>query len=117
MAERVFVIVGASLAGAKAAETLRDEGFTGRVVLIGEETEPPYERPPLSKGYLLGSRAAGEGLRPRAEWYAEQRHRVAGRHRAVTALDRGRAHGRPCRRDDGALRQAAARHRIAGCAR
>ncbi len=49
------MIVGASLAGAKAAETLREEGFAGRVVLIGEETEPPYERPPLSKGYLLGA--------------------------------------------------------------
>ena len=49
-----FVIVGASLAGAKAAETLREEGFDGRVVLIGEETERPYERPPLSKDYLRG---------------------------------------------------------------
>src|SRR3954453_18012120 len=49
-----FVIVGASLAGAKAAETLREEGFDGRVVLIGEEAERPYERPPLSKDYLRG---------------------------------------------------------------
>jgi 3-phenylpropionate/trans-cinnamate dioxygenase ferredoxin reductase subunit len=49
-----FVIVGASLAGARAAETLRVEGFEGRVVLIGEEPERPYERPPLSKGYLAG---------------------------------------------------------------
>jgi 3-phenylpropionate/trans-cinnamate dioxygenase ferredoxin reductase component len=48
------VIVGASLAGAKAAETLRDEGFEGRIVLIGEEQERPYERPPLSKDYLRG---------------------------------------------------------------
>ena len=48
------VIVGASLAGAKAAETLREEGFGGPIVLIGEETERPYERPPLSKDYLLG---------------------------------------------------------------
>jgi 3-phenylpropionate/trans-cinnamate dioxygenase ferredoxin reductase subunit len=47
------VIVGASLAGAKATQTLREEGFTGRIVLIGEEAERPYERPPLSKGYLL----------------------------------------------------------------
>jgi 3-phenylpropionate/trans-cinnamate dioxygenase ferredoxin reductase subunit len=53
-AEQTFVIVGASLAGAKAAETLREEGFTGQVVLIGAEDELPYERPPLSKGYLLG---------------------------------------------------------------
>ena len=49
-----FVIVGASLAGAKAAETLRTEGFDGRVVLIGEEPARPYERPPLSKDYLRG---------------------------------------------------------------
>jgi 3-phenylpropionate/trans-cinnamate dioxygenase ferredoxin reductase subunit len=52
--ERTFVIVGASLAGAKAAEALRHEGFDGRVVLIGEEAERPYERPPLSKDYLRG---------------------------------------------------------------
>jgi 3-phenylpropionate/trans-cinnamate dioxygenase ferredoxin reductase subunit len=48
------VIVGASLAGAKAAETLREEGFDGRVVLVGSEHERPYERPPLSKDYLRG---------------------------------------------------------------
>jgi 3-phenylpropionate/trans-cinnamate dioxygenase ferredoxin reductase component len=49
-----FVIVGGGLAGAKAAETLRDEGFEGRVVLIGEEAVRPYERPPLSKDHLRG---------------------------------------------------------------
>jgi 3-phenylpropionate/trans-cinnamate dioxygenase ferredoxin reductase subunit len=48
------VIVGASLAGAKAAEALREEGFDGRIVLIGAEPERPYERPPLSKDYLRG---------------------------------------------------------------
>ena len=52
-----FVIVGASLAGAKAAETLRTEGFDGRLVLIGAEPERPYSRPPLSKGFLLGDTA------------------------------------------------------------
>ncbi len=52
--KRTMVVVGASLAGARAAETLRDEGFEGGVVLIGAETERPYERPPLSKGYLQG---------------------------------------------------------------
>lgn len=56
--ERTFVIVGASLAGAKAAETLRTEGFDGRVVLIGDETERPYERPKLSKEYLRGDEPA-----------------------------------------------------------
>jgi 3-phenylpropionate/trans-cinnamate dioxygenase ferredoxin reductase subunit len=53
---QAFVIVGASLAGAKAAETLRTEGFAGRVVLIGEEAERPYERPYLSKDYLRGEK-------------------------------------------------------------
>jgi 3-phenylpropionate/trans-cinnamate dioxygenase ferredoxin reductase subunit len=51
---RTHVIVGASLAGAKAAETLREEGFDGRLVLVGTEDERPYERPPLSKDYLRG---------------------------------------------------------------
>jgi len=51
---QTFVIAGASLAGAKAAETLRAEGFEGRVVLVGEEPVRPYERPPLSKAYLRG---------------------------------------------------------------
>jgi 3-phenylpropionate/trans-cinnamate dioxygenase ferredoxin reductase component len=52
--DQTFVIAGGGLAGAKAAETLRDEGFGGRVVLIGAEQERPYERPPLSKDYLRG---------------------------------------------------------------
>lgn len=51
---RSFVIVGASLAGARAAETLRSEGFDGKIVLIGEEPVRPYQRPPLSKQYLRG---------------------------------------------------------------
>ena len=51
---QTFVVVGAALAGAKAAETLRQEGFEGRVVLIGSEPDRPYERPPLSKEYLRG---------------------------------------------------------------
>jgi 3-phenylpropionate/trans-cinnamate dioxygenase ferredoxin reductase component len=51
---KTFVIVGAGLAGAKAAETLRSEGFDGRIVLVGAEDERPYERPPLSKSYLGG---------------------------------------------------------------
>jgi 3-phenylpropionate/trans-cinnamate dioxygenase ferredoxin reductase subunit len=55
--QRTFVIVGGGLAGAKAAETLREEGFDGRVVLIGEEPVRPYERPPLSKEYLRGEKS------------------------------------------------------------
>jgi 3-phenylpropionate/trans-cinnamate dioxygenase ferredoxin reductase subunit len=57
-ADQTFVIVGASLAGAKAAETLREEGFDGRVILLGAEAERPYERPPLSKDYLRGETTA-----------------------------------------------------------
>jgi 3-phenylpropionate/trans-cinnamate dioxygenase ferredoxin reductase component len=65
------LIVGASLGGAKAAEALRAAGFDGPITLIGAETELPYERPPLSKGYLQG-KAERETIyvHPR-EWYAE----------------------------------------------
>src|SRR2546423_12609212 len=52
--QKTFAIVGASLAGAKAAEALRDGGFDGRIVLIGAESARPYERPELSKKYLRG---------------------------------------------------------------
>jgi 3-phenylpropionate/trans-cinnamate dioxygenase ferredoxin reductase component len=58
MTDQNFVIVGASLCGAKAVETLREEGFEGNVVLIGQEAERPYERPPLSKDYLRGEAEA-----------------------------------------------------------
>ena len=54
MSEQTFIIVGASLAGAKAAEELRTQGFDGRLLLIGSEPERPYERPPLTKDYLRG---------------------------------------------------------------
>jgi 3-phenylpropionate/trans-cinnamate dioxygenase ferredoxin reductase subunit len=69
--ERIFVIIGASLAGGKAAETLREEGFTGRVVLVGEETEPPYERPPLSKGYLAGNDPREQAFLHEEQWWTE----------------------------------------------
>jgi len=65
----VFVIVGASLAGAKAAETLRREGFDGRIVLIGAETARPYERPPLSKGYLNGTESREKAFVHEEGWY------------------------------------------------
>src|SRR3712207_1206440 len=66
-----FVIGGGGLAGAKAVETLRDEGFTGRIVLVAEETERPYERPPLSKGYLLGKDPRDKAFVHEAGWYGE----------------------------------------------
>jgi 3-phenylpropionate/trans-cinnamate dioxygenase ferredoxin reductase subunit len=67
--ERTFVVVGASLAGAKAVETLRAEGYAGRLVLVGEEIERPYERPPLSKGYLLGKDPRDKAFVHDASWY------------------------------------------------
>src|SRR5690606_29585631 len=69
--DETFVIIGASLAGAKAAETLRAEGFTGRVMLVGTETERPYERPPLSKGYLQGKQPRERAYVHDERWYAE----------------------------------------------
>jgi 3-phenylpropionate/trans-cinnamate dioxygenase ferredoxin reductase subunit len=68
---QAHVIIGASLAGAKAAETLRAEGFDGPVILIGAEADRPYERPPLSKDYLLG-KADRETIFVHPQgWYAE----------------------------------------------
>ncbi|MHC0429827.1 NAD(P)/FAD-dependent oxidoreductase [Streptomyces sp. O3] len=69
-ADQTFVIVGGGLAGAKAAETLRAEGFTGRVILICDERDHPYERPPLSKGYLLGKEERDSVFVHEAGWYA-----------------------------------------------
>ncbi len=73
MAEKkTYVIVGANQCGGSAAETLRKEGFDGRVVLIGAEPERPYERPPLSKEYLRGEEERDRiFLRP-PEYYGEQ---------------------------------------------
>jgi 3-phenylpropionate/trans-cinnamate dioxygenase ferredoxin reductase subunit len=71
MEQQTYVIVGGGLAGGKAAETLRGEGFDGRVVLVGEEPEPPYERPPLSKGYLLGKQPRDKAFVQPAQWYAD----------------------------------------------
>ncbi len=68
--ERI-VIVGASLAGLNAAETLRADGFAGELILIGDEPQPPYDRPPLSKQLLTGEWDIDRlPLRPAAEWDA-----------------------------------------------
>ncbi|WP_156722711.1 NAD(P)/FAD-dependent oxidoreductase [Streptomyces apocyni] len=69
-ADQTYVIVGGGLAGAKAAETLRAEGFTGRVILICDERDHPYERPPLSKGYLLGKEERDSVFVHEPAWYA-----------------------------------------------
>jgi NADPH-dependent 2,4-dienoyl-CoA reductase/sulfur reductase-like enzyme len=87
MPSPAFVIVGASLAGAKAAETLREEGFDGTVVLIGAENDRPYERPPLSKGYLLGKDPRDSIFVHPESWYPD--HDVDLRlGTTVTAIDR-----------------------------
>ena len=109
-AEPPYVIVGASLAGAKAAETLREEGFSGPVALIGDEQDRPYERPPLSKGFLLGKDDKSSVYVHSEDWYAE--HDVDLRLGVTAQLHRpGRPAGEPGRRQLRLLRQAADRHR------
>jgi len=71
MSSDQFVIVGGGLAAAKAAETLRDEGFAGRIVIISDDPERPYERPPLSKGLLLGSAERDSTFVHEADWYTK----------------------------------------------
>ena len=81
-----LVVVGASLAGATAAQVLREEGFDGQVLLLGSEDELPYERPPLSKGYLQGSSEREKAFVHPAAWYEEQRIDLR-LSTTVTALD------------------------------
>ena len=88
MATTTHVIVGASLAGASAAAALRKEGFDGRIVLIGEENERPYERPELSKTYLRGE--AKKDLHVHAaDYYAENGIELLSGHR-VESIDADR---------------------------
>lgn len=70
-ATSAIVIVGGGHAGGKAAIALRDEGHTGPITIVGEESRPPYERPPLSKEYLHGESEVDAMLLEPAEWYAE----------------------------------------------
>jgi 3-phenylpropionate/trans-cinnamate dioxygenase ferredoxin reductase component len=84
--EQTHVIVGASLAGAKAAETLRLEGFDDRIVLIGAEHERPYERPPLSKDYLRGE-AGREKVYVHDDRFYEEQDIDLRLGRTVTSLD------------------------------
>ena len=72
MSEQTFIIVGASLAGAKAAEELRTQGFDGRVLLLGSEPERPYERPPLTKDYLRGESSREKVYVHEADFYERQ---------------------------------------------
>jgi 3-phenylpropionate/trans-cinnamate dioxygenase ferredoxin reductase component len=72
MATQAFVIVGAGLAGAKAAEALRGSGFDGQISLIGAEEHLPYERPPLSKDYLIGKADRDSVFVHDQSWYRQQ---------------------------------------------
>ncbi len=86
MSKQTFAIVGASLAGAKAAQELRERGFDGRVVLIGTEDERPYERPPLSKDYLRGESERDKAHVHPADYY-EQHDIELMTGTTVTAID------------------------------
>ena len=105
--QQTFVIVGASLAGAKAAETLRTEGFDGRVVLIGEEPVRPYERPPLSKDYLRGEKDFDVAAVHDEDFYRPNDIELR-TSTTVTALDPGRPRSRSTSGERHRLRPAAA---------
>src|SRR5215218_8968857 len=81
---QTHVIVGAGLAGAKAAEALREEGFDGPIMLIGAEPELPYERPPLSKEYLRGEAPAEKARVHPGGFYADYGIEL----RTATTVDR-----------------------------
>ncbi|MDQ1662592.1 MAG: 3-phenylpropionate/trans-cinnamate dioxygenase ferredoxin reductase component, partial [Blastococcus sp.] len=72
MDEHGTVIIGAGLAGATAAETLRAEGYAGRITIIGQEEKEPYLRPPLSMGFLGGTEGDDALVVKPSAWYGEQ---------------------------------------------
>ena len=87
MGDSVVAIVGAGQAGFQTASSLRQEGFAGRVLLIGDEPALPYQRPPLSKSYLAGDSGLDElWLRPRSFYEKERIELVTGE--TVTQIDR-----------------------------
>lgn len=86
MRQRTFIIVGASLTGAKAAEELRERGFDGRVVMLGSEAERPYERPPLTKDYLRGESPREKAYVHEEGFYGEH-HIELETGTTVTAID------------------------------
>jgi 3-phenylpropionate/trans-cinnamate dioxygenase ferredoxin reductase component len=86
-----IVVVGAGLAGAKAVEELRTQGYDGDITLIGTEPHPPYERPPLSKGLLLGTADPDSVFVHSTQWYADQQVELVTGTR-VTDIDLDRGH-------------------------
>ncbi len=81
------VVIGAGQAGASVVARLRAQGHDGPITLIGEEPVPPYQRPPLSKGYLLGEMGADRLMLRSPEFYAEQGITLR-LGQPVTAIDR-----------------------------
>ena len=71
MAERTFIVVGANMTGGAAVQALRERGFDGRLVLVGEEPHLPYERPPLSKEYLRGEQELETVFLHPDAWYRD----------------------------------------------
>ena len=67
-----MLIIGGGMAGGTAAEALRDEGFDGDITVVAAEPHPPYQRPPLSKGYLGGEEGLDAVHLHPSEWYAER---------------------------------------------
>jgi 3-phenylpropionate/trans-cinnamate dioxygenase ferredoxin reductase component len=99
MTPRSVVIVGAGLAGARAAETLRAEGFDGRVVLVGEEPVAPYERPALSKEFLAGTRDEQSLLLRKPGFWDDRRIELL-LGRRVVSVDPARRTARTSRGDE-----------------
>src|SRR5918912_446714 len=88
MAERDtdILLIGGGIASATAAAVLREEGFDGSIVLVGRELDPPYHRPPASKGYLQGRESRDDALVHPPAWWDEQRVDLRTR-TSVMALD------------------------------
>jgi len=86
-----MLIIGGGLAGGTAAEALRDEGFDGDITLVAGEAHPPYQRPPLSKGYLGGTEGRDAVILHPAQWYADQGIRLVTGVAATTLDPEGHA--------------------------
>src|ERR1700722_10614138 len=85
MAERTvdFLLVGGGIASGNCARWLRKSGADGSILLVGREPDLPYDRPPLSKGYLQGKEARRDALFQTADWYQEQQIEVLTRTSAM----------------------------------
>src|SRR5919205_163954 len=82
------LLIGGGLAAANCARWLREEGADGSILLVGRENDPPYNRPPLSKGYMQGKESREDALFRPDEWWEEQRVELMTR-TTVTKLDTG----------------------------